>query len=429
MKKSIGLLLAAFLAIKCGFAFDSPYFKGYAGFMGDLTSDPSKDHISSKLFPQGYFGGQLDLGEKLIIRSEFLVQGFCKNLNTDLLGDDVFASPIKENSVFRIQELSALYRFNLIGLTHYFSAFMGEYEPIGSDIFLQRHLGIKKFNSRLTESWHGLNGASINRPYSGGLSYTLHLDAPFVAGISFYRDFYQNEQEKVYNADIRLAGSLPLFTFDASLGLGIPRNSRKVSEKKYLLAAQYLVFRAGFSLLIGSPSDQTTFFIQGGFSNLIIDPDAKKTIKFGDANGFSLLFEPRIELRKMNLSFSVFSLNSDNVNSGMYTYLLDALGFDIHISTNQFHLGSSNFTLGLHTTFGLNYKDSSQGNLTFKSALDNWDDASDWEVNFYLSPYAEIPIQGGEVASSFTFRLNRLFEFEENWASNVHFRFGFRSEF
>ncbi len=429
MKRSTCLFLAFFLMAKCAFAFDSLYFRGYAGFLGDFTSNPAKDSLDLQLFPRGYFAGQLDVGDRLFIRSEFLVQSSSANPSTNLFSGDFFESPKGENANFRIQELSATYRLNGGGATHYFSGFYGEYEPIGSDIFLQRYLGTNKITSELTESWIGLNGVSINKFYGGGLSYTLRFDAPVAAGVSFYKDFYQ-EQERAYNLDIRLAGIFSFLTFDASAGLEIPKSSRKVHEKKYILAVQYLVLHAGLNMLVGLPSDTATLFIQGGFSDLLIDPDADKTVDLEDiAESFSLLLEPRISLRQVKLAFSAFSLNPENLSTGMYIYLQDALGFDIHISTNYFHLGSTNFTLGLHTTFGLNYQDGTGGYLTLKSAIDDKDNASDWQKNIYLTPYTDIPVKGGNISSSFTFRVNELFKFKDNWESNIHFRLGFRSEF
>ena len=63
---------------------------------------------------------------------------------------------------------------------------MGEYDPVGSDIFLQRQFGIPSFSSRLTESICGVSRAKIYEMSGIGGTYIIKLPQNLTFGANLY---------------------------------------------------------------------------------------------------------------------------------------------------------------------------------------------------------------------------------------------------
>lgn len=425
------LLLAAITSLQ---ALDSPYFTGYAGFLGNFTVAPNdyrkpdkegdtfaeqigKTFADPQLFAQGYFGGQLQFKDLLMLHGDFCVD------TKDILGKKMQDTTGQWNSTFRIQETSAVLKLRTSSVSHYIAAFYGEYEPIGSDVFLQRQFGIDPIRSDLTSSFTSLNGTSINSNYGGGLSYVLRLPMPIAAGLYLYKDQRDNydsvyeswenpstyyswrdnnldikketkkntSRRDAYNADLRVAGAFENITFDFRAGAAITSDSRDGSLDSGFMKMDYLSIKAGMNILAGKPTSTFNVLLQTGFSDLIVDPGhvktprTKKTAK-GElvennsvlnwnnaAHNFYFLLEPRINLKQAKFSATLFNIPYsqaekmfylNNYNGGSQhrneQYIntniknyVNPCGIDLHASTDMFRLGDMNFTTGMHLTFSM----------------------------------------------------------------------------
>ncbi len=397
------------------FSLDTPYFKGYAGFIGDFTSDEDHNGLDPQLFAQGYFAGQLHFSDKFIIRSEFFIQ------TDDIFAGDILKAPEGTDSIFKVQEVSAVYTLRTGSVKHYLAGFYGEYEPIGSDVFLQRQFGIKPITSKITESYHGINGASINHMYGAGVSYVLHLPSNIAGGIYMYKDWDDYYDQRSFNTDLRIGGTFPLVTFDTSFGFTLPHSSTKGSMKDEFLVIRYMTLQSGLNLLIGNPSGVANLFLQGGFSNLIVDPNAKKTWNFESAaENLYFLIEPRINLRQAKFSLTFFNIPYERLYNMLY--IREPCGIDLCAETDCIRIGSTNLTIGVHGTFTIDCK-------TIKDLYDDKNHASSWKKNFDITQYASLPVYGGSINASITTRMTDLCKFKDNWPSAFQIRIGFRSQF
>lgn len=418
MKKFLSSIIVTFFLIINIYSFETPYFNGHAGLIGDFTSNSNSDSFDPVFYSAGYLGGQINLFDSLIFRGEFSIK------TNDILGNDIFKSPEGTSSIFKVQELSATYKLNTSKLTHYFSLFYGEYEPIGSDIFLQRQFGIPKITSALTESWTGINGSSLNHFYGGGISYVMRFEQPVAFGTYIYKDYDEFYDQHSFNIDIRAAGTFSMFTFDVDGGVGFSSDSTDGTFEEYVLIIREASFHAGFNILIGNPTDQLSLFIQSGFSNLIFAPGRKdhKEDTIHALEELYFLVEPRVNLKQMSFAITFFNVPYSKLASSAYAYIYAPLGISTTISTDYFHLGDLNYTIGMHGTLTLS-------DMTIRDAIKNKDLDGIWKRTFYLTPYANFPLFGGDLSSSLTINCTQLFKFSHNWFSSMDYRLGFRSQF
>ncbi len=411
MKKILSHAVLLLTAITYLHAFETPYFTGYTGFLGNLTSTPNsyrkpdkeEDTFSEQieetfadpqLFAQGYFGGQLQFKDFLILRGEFGVDSNLYNpLDTNpympkikdnetrymtrakeqsIIGKNILDKPSSLNSIFQVNEASAVVKLQTSTVTHYLSLFYGEYEPIGSDVFLQRQFGIGPIRSDLTSSFSSLNGTSINESYGAGFSYVLRLASPIAAGIYLYKDRNEMEegtyrtwddkekrwtynskniykswqvdpadkisnprQQEAFNADFRVAGAFDYLTFDFRTGLALPEDTSEGSVENGFMNINYLSLKAGVSVLAGKPTSMFNVLLQTGFSDLLLDPGYVKTPKWKEtedglvknksvlnwnnaAENFYFLLEPRLNLRQAKFSVTAFNIPYSQANKMFY---------------------------------------------------------------------------------------------------------------
>ena len=183
LKKTALSCAMALLLTAASWAIETPYFSGCAGFMATLANETDSDDFSPEFNADNFFSGQLDFSGKVLLRCDLYLQA--GNLFDSTIFDND-ANP--NNAKFRIEELSGTYTINGESTKHYISLFRGRYEPIGSDIFLQRQFGIPEISSLITKSWHGLSGSSIYPFYATGLSYVMHPDSNFAVGLYVYKN-------------------------------------------------------------------------------------------------------------------------------------------------------------------------------------------------------------------------------------------------
>ena len=183
MKKLICAVTAA-LSLAALSALDFPYFSGFAGIMGNFSNDIETTKFAPELNGKMFFAGQFDFNGRFFIRSEISV-------NTE----DIIETGIFENTgaQFKINELSFTFHQSAITTSHFVSLFMGNYEPIGSDVFLQRQFGISEISSFTTETWNGLCSSKLYPFYGIGGSYVMHFEQPVATGLYLY----ENEDKRI----------------------------------------------------------------------------------------------------------------------------------------------------------------------------------------------------------------------------------------
>lgn len=426
MKKFL-LLFISLVFISPVFAI-MPFFTGYAGFLTDIGNDTNSEEdkiFDPEITAEAYFSGQLDFNGKLLLRGEFFIEA------DDLVDQNFFEEPTSENAFFRIEELSATYRLSSASSSHYFSAFLGNFQPIGSDIFLQQQFGIKPIASFFTESWHGLSGASVYPFYGAGLSYVLNPAFPWALGFFFYVNT-QTEDEtttNILNSDVRFASVLSWLTADLSAGLSFPLENSDDAGTEVILIVRKVQLHAGFDLLFGN-KNTFSFFLQGGFNKFTLNPS--RTNSSDNKLSFSDLYfivEPRFALRQCNIDFSLFNIPSESADDMLYlkhivssdSSITNLLGANLCIVTDNLYLGNVNFTFGIHTTFC--FTDS-----VLADAISSPANILSWNKELYITPFTSVPVFGGEVKAEVSVGIFDLI----SWA-NVKNAFrasvGFRSQF
>lgn len=450
--KKVLCCLVFFIISASLFALNTPYLTGYTGFSGHFTGD--SDDSTLLLFGQGYLGAQLHFKDTFIATGELSVK------TGDILSGDILKGPENiDESVLKINELSGVFKLNTGSIAHYFSAFYGEYEPIGSDTFLQRHFGIERITSDLTSTFSGQNGSSINRFYGAGISYVLQPSESLAAGIYLYEDYekykyssfnYWNykgdEGERAFNVAVRLAGVLPFITWDWSTGVAFPQSSKTSGR---IAEIKFFSINTGLNLLIGNPSATTSVFVQTGFSDLMVDPEHivdprhDYDINFRDMmSNLYALVEPRLKLRKADLSLTLFNIpyakasemfylgnftgNEEQNEYGGYNTCEDGYnnvnpcGIDFNVSSSYFHLLDKNFTFGMHTTLAI-------GGRTLRDIYK--DDSGSKKWNVFASPYIKAPVRGGELFGAASVCMTQLFRGDSSSASAVNIRIGYKANF
>ena len=421
MKKIALATLFCALCLSSAFC-DSPFFSGYAGLLGDFTGDKEE---TTKLEPeftmQGFLAAQIDWNGKLIFRGDFHIKSanLFNPANSPL-------KPTTENTEFKIGELSLTFRASSASVSHYISAFFGKFEPVGSDVFLQRHLGLQPISSILTENWGGLVGTSIFSNYGLGLSYTAHFNKSFVMGAYIYAYDSENGTFTInsFNTELRAAGTFPFIIFDVSANFSFEFATGKslyesdptlyAGIKDDLLLVRSALFKLGANILIGNRYT-TSVLVQAGINNLSLGGAEHKQITGKD---IYLLVEPRINLGATQMSIAVFSLPNENVRDLLYLrgYARGAtnseengnVGANVSFKNDSVYLGATQLTWGVNVTACY---DSNLISLVNTIASGSFDIKN---MHLYVTPFASMPLFGGEFKAALSLDPLALASITEN---------------
>ena len=113
--------------------FATTFFSGFAGGKLNYSTIEGSEEYSPELKLQAFFQGQFNFSKNLWSHLEI-------SLNTqNLISQSIFH---ETDSVFQIDEMSLIYRTPMENSANYLGVFMGTFDPIGSDVFLQRYFGI-----------------------------------------------------------------------------------------------------------------------------------------------------------------------------------------------------------------------------------------------------------------------------------------------
>lgn len=377
-------------------------FSGFAGAKLDLDSNKESSNFDGELKIQSFFSGQLNLARNCILRGEFSLQ------TNDIIDNSVF----KETpATFKIDELSLLFRHQGGGITNYLNIFVGDYEPIGSDIFLRRQFGMQPIASKATQNWLGLSGSVIYPLFGVGASDILHFDSqPIATGIYIYVN-HELDDSYVLNAAYRFACAYRFLTLDLVAGVGFPLQASEYDDA--LAVVDRIYFRGGINLLVGN-AYTTSLFIQGGISDIPFSNNVD--FEFDETKTY-LLFEPRFHGRKCKLDITAFSLPEDTVKN--FVLLDDTLGFNINIYADNLYAKSKTFLFGVNGTLSF----SNKTYMDLDKIADFFDD--DYSIN--VAPYFETKLYNGDLR--LMLQLDIADFINDDWYKGIKISLGYKSQF
>lgn len=381
--KKLSVIIFVFLLSSALFAETA-----FSGYSGGKINYSANEEVTDKYDPdftlQAFFQGQFNFSQNLFGRLEFSID------TQDFLSKELFH---KTPASFEIDELSLIFKSNSDSNANYFSIFMGTYDPIGSDIFLQRYFGIQPIASKITESWLGLAGSILYPHFGIGIADVKRLlNAPVALG----GYAYINHEDKLYyvlNTDFRFACVYRYFSFDFAGGIGIPLSNSN-QGKEVIASIEKLYWHAGTTLLVGNNFTQS-LFIQAGLFNV---PFTKKNGTEISPSDIYLLIEPRLLLESAHANLTFYSLPQETVDKLMFVN--DTLGANLNIYGDSFSLGSNRFTLGTNIAFsfvGKNFMDLIKPLELIKS-----------QYNISLTPYLSTNFLSGELHTQVTIQFMKF---------------------
>ena len=403
MNKKHLILLAAAIFISTGL-FAATSFSGYAGGKLNYAANPEQEEYDPDLKLQAFFAGQFNFTQNLWSHLEFSI---CTG---DFLSQSLFH---ETESLFQIDEISLIARSNMYSCANYLSAFMGTYDPIGSDIFLQRYFNIKPINSRLTESYLGLAGSILYPHFGIGASDIVKF---YNAPIAFGGYVYVNHEDKDYyvlNTDLRFATVLSYFSWDIAGGLGIPLSDKYKGEDVFI-AIDKVYWHAGTTMLLGN-NYTNALFLQGGIYNASFR--AKQDTTFVSPDDIYILFEPRFLAGNAHTHISIYSLPKQTVEKLLLVE--DRIGVNFNFYSEASVNSTNSVTYGSHINVSLidkNIKD-----------LKNFKEFTTDDLNIAVTPYIESQFLSGQLHCQATFRLMEFVR--ERPAHAISVDLGYRTKF
>jgi len=361
-------------------------FQGYAapssnGIIGaGLLIQPMPQYELPDLFAEAFFASQIDLSQSLLIRTEFSVF-------TDSIIGDNFLKDIP--AYFSLNELSLTYVGSLGTISQLASVFIGETDPIGSDLFLRRLFGLPSFTSRILETSQSLSSAQLY-PMSGlGASYTLKATDNFATALYFYYNKLNiassipgDDDNTSLNIDARFAGAWPWLIFDLSAGLTLPFEKYDADDEEVILLIRKADFHAGLSLFVGS-SYTSSFLLQAGLIKLVFSPNQNISEEIIALKDITLLVEPRFKTKNLGIAFSLFNI-PPQVAQKLF-YIENPLGVNVSLFYNTFANLGFQGEIGVHTTFSV-------PESSFAVTAD--------DLVIQIAPYIKADIGGGSLSAA-----------------------------
>ncbi len=378
---------AAFLAFSLLFSsiYAETAFTGKTGIASKFVNQQPRN-FDPAMTIDGFFASQINFGTNFLVRTEI-------SLQTEDIYDDFFS---ETESIFRFDELSATYIKPFYGITHFFSLFLGTFEPIGKQSFLQHNLGVEDFSSPLTENYLNLNGCNVYDFYGYGGAYSFRFNSlPVSSGILVYKNNKNDDDISQLNGDFRLGTAFRYLTSDSTIGISAPMNTVNAQGDDVILLIDTIYLHAGIDAMLGERNG-SGLFLQAGFENLPVrSPSLETKI---NAKDFYLLFEPRIHAAPYWLNLSFYNIPEDKCKK---TLLLDdMLGFNASFITDKFSFKNLVMKTGIHCA--LSFED--------KDMMDFKDDDFWSSKNIKLSPFAKIDCMKGELNLLFQFNITKIID-------------------
>jgi hypothetical protein len=400
MKKISGILII-FTVFQ--FVSAAPFFSGYTGIRTNLYSNSDSSTVDPELTTEAFFAGQLDFNNFFLLRTELSIQT-----------EDILASGLFKNTdaVFCIDELSATFHKQMFETSQYFSVFLGTYEPIGSDVFLQRQFGIQPITSKITDNWLGLNGSVVYPFYGAGCSYVIHFDRiPVASGLYLYENRENDNNDLETNIDFRLATVTRYVTLDIGAGIGAPLE-QKDGDTDVILLIDTIYLHTGLTMLVGN-AYTNSLFVQCGFQNLPVKGGTTTTEI--DSSDIYLLLEPRLITKDFKANLTLFSLPQETADTLLF--ITDPLGINISIFNDMLYIKNTNFTFGFHATCSFPDK-------TFMDITDVTNLFSQGSYTVRISPFISTKIMGGQLNTMIQITATDFSK--DSWSSAVKLNAGYK---
>lgn len=301
----------------------------------------------------------------------------------DLLSGNLFTG---QDATLKLNELSFVTTKNTGSITNYLGVYLGTYEVVGKDDYLQRQFGMSPVTSLLTKSATTLScGLPLYKNYGVGLSYTMHFNTvPGTAGVNLYFNMTDNSTLQM-NLDLRTAWATKFITVDLAAGIGAPLQNKYMGNDVILLI-DTLYLHGGVSVLFGSNYTHS-LFLQAGVQNIPISRGSfPKT--FSGYNDIFLLLEPRIYTKALKARITAYNIPENTLPDMMY--LEDPLGAALSIYTDAIDFNSSKLTVGVHLIAGLE-------NQNIFSLMDTDFTADIPALNIYCTPFVDFPVANGNL--------------------------------
>ncbi|MBO5236471.1 MAG: hypothetical protein J6B32_05110 [Spirochaetaceae bacterium] len=314
--------------------FAETFFNGYSGAIASIQ--PTEESLIPDMSMEAFLAGQFDIGGIFQLRTEISIE------TEDILDYGVFQDT---PAIFSIEELSLTTRFRTDSTSHFITLFLGEYESIGSDLFLRRQFGIQSITPKITETWKGISGNAIY-PFSGlGGSYVTKFAIPMALGAYIY----VNNKDDVMSssADIRFAGVYRYGAYDFSGGITFPFETQDATGDNVILLIRTVDLHAGFSFIIGKRYT-SALFIQAGINRIRMNPNESKDEKVLKLSDLYFFVEPRFVTKKLNFHFSLFNIPVDMAED--LFFISNPLGCNLTVFADNISLGKLNLCIGSHIT-------------------------------------------------------------------------------
>ena len=352
-------------------------FTGYAGGKLNQSANKEADDYEGELKLQAFFAGQFNFSQNIWSHLEFSID------TENLLTDDVFK---KTPAQFRIDELSITGKMTLNNNVNYVSAFIGTYDPIGSDILLQRYFGIEGIASKVTDSWLGTGNSILYPQWGMGVADVVKSYSwPALAGLYLYVNS-EDADYKVFNADLRAAICFHYFTMDLAAGLGAPLSDSS-HGKDVIVAVDKLYWHTGTTLMLGNSYTAASLFGQVGINNASIKPKGNTMTITPETCYF--LVEPRFYNGIAHTHISFYILPEDTISELMI--IDNTMGVNLNIFKNV-STRKNLFTMGMHLGAGFNDK--------YVDDVLKFSDYKLSDLNVNLIPYFSTNILAGTLNTS-----------------------------
>ncbi len=402
-KKILSSIMVAFVLYTAN-AFATSFFSGYAGGKLNYSANREAEEYDPDVKLQAFFAGQFNISESVWSHLEFSVD------THDILSQKLFH---EVPSNFQIDELSLIARSKMQNADNYFSLYMGTYDPIGSDIFLQRYFNMPPIASKITESYLGLAGSVLYPHFGIGIADIVRFyNQPIAFGGYFYVN-HEDDKYYVLNGDLRFACAYRYFSCDLAAGLGAPL-ADKYQNEDVIVAIDKVYWHVGTTILFGN-SYTTSLFIQAGINNASFNAGSSSTVL--SLQDLYLLFEPRFYVQGSHFNITLFSLPPKTVETLLFVE--DSLGVDLNLYSEAVTFANKEFTLGSHLSFSLIGKSL----LSFKDMENILSDG----YNINLTPYISTNFLSGELHIQGNIRIMDFAN--EQIAKGLSCDIGFRTRF
>lgn len=382
-----------------------PFFSGMAG--AGLTFQPVPNTFLPELYTDAFFAGQFDITQNLILRADVSVY------TENILGNNILKNT---PAYFSLDEVSITYMGYLGTMSHYLSAFIGETDPIGSDLFLRRHFGIPAFGSKITETQRGISGTKIY-PMSGiGGSYVLRLPYNMASGMYVYYNKTSLTGSEVdpavidndsLNIDLRFAGAWPSVVIDFAAGFTLPFEKTDANNEKVIVLIRRADLHTGVSMLFGSSYTSSLLF-QAGLIKLVFKPNEENNEKVLAFKDIYMLIEPRFMAKTIGFAFTLYNIPAE-VSERLF-YISNPLGVNISMFSLNTQIFGKPSQIGAHVTLSV-----PETTMQITANM----------LNLQIAPFGTINIGGGKLDAAVMCNVLGIKDFN-TFVQNTKFSLGYK---